>query len=331
MVSMDHRLVGGAISVTDALSMMSLTEEMKQYITERQSTWEVFGKMNSHMYRGKLMRMMDQNKLSKEAKFMVFFMFSVIKNQARVLTAMDGMNAEDMKESWFPEVRNFVATQITQYVSDVTRSKKFPAVNIPTCNPGLDVLVYCLITHPNDRNMKDLSTRPTFSQLKLSEELQLFAKEGVKIYWNSIVSGTKNPDAATMNLPAPEFREDYYKNAASDDYLLVDENLNELPPDSENYTLEEIFEYLISVSQVEDYSSSKSILHNDMLSIFGDEVEKWPVRLKRFFNHKSREEIDEERKKKEKEMEDKKDSEPGPSKKKEGKKKAVEAEEKESE
>jgi len=294
-MSMKHTMQASSITVTEALGRLELSQDLKKYIKERQATWEVFGKMNSHMYRARLMKMMAAAGLDPQSQFMVFFMFSVIKSQKRVLEAMDVMDPVDMQQPWFAKVRGFISTQVTQYVSDVNRNKKFPAVNIPTCNPGLDVLIYCMITPPDNRSFYDLTVRPTFSQLKLSDSVQVDAKEGVKEYWNNVVTGTKNPDAKTMSLPAPEYREEFYANSAKDEYLLVSEDLVEIPPEAPftHYAHEDIFEYMITVSQVEDFSFLTSGLMKEMEAIYGLDVSNWPKKLVPFFNKLSLRDMEE--------------------------------------
>jgi len=156
------------ITVTQALATLRMDQELRDYLLSKRAEWEVFGKMNSHLYRNILMKQMQEANLNGEQRFMVFFLFSVIKNRDRVLKAMEAMDPVDKAKTWFAPVMNFINTRVTQYVSDVVRSRKFPAVNIPNCNPGLDILVYCLITHPNKRSIFDVSERTTFSQLFLN-------------------------------------------------------------------------------------------------------------------------------------------------------------------
>ncbi|RKF63327.1 hypothetical protein GcC1_139020 [Golovinomyces cichoracearum] len=49
-------------------------------------------------------------------------------------------NLENKSMDWFVKVRAFIDSQMCQYVSHAASSKKFPAVNIPSTNPGLDIL-----------------------------------------------------------------------------------------------------------------------------------------------------------------------------------------------
>lgn len=254
------------ITVTEALSMLRMDQDLVNYLISKREEWEVFGKMNSHLYRRMLMTAMREANLNGEQSFMVFFLFSVIKNRDRVLKAMEAMSAEDKAKSWFAPVLNFINTRITQYVSDVVRSRKFPAVNVPNCNPGLDILVWCLITHPNRRTVKELSERTTFSQMFLNPEMQEYAKEGYKHYWDNVVKSTKNPDAVAQNLPVPAFREEYYANSVSDDYLFVDLALKEVLPRDRNvgYSLDEVVAYIKSIDPNGEYSVEEAALEREL-------------------------------------------------------------------
>jgi len=264
---MVHSPVNIMITVQEALSRLAKSPELQEYILSKRELWAIFGKMNSHLYRAILMKRMLEAKLNPECQFMVFFLFSVIKNRDRVIRQMEAMDPTDQQKPWFNPVKNFITTHITQYVSDVVRSKKFPAVNIPTCNPGLDVLVYCLITHPNDRTTEELFNRPTASQLFLDDVAQDEAKEGYRYYWNSIVTGSKNPDA--KDLEVPEFREDYYKNSRADDYRLVDLELKEVEPlnPAVGYSLKEIKDYMISIDPKNEYNPAVAALEKEFTTM----------------------------------------------------------------
>jgi len=256
------------ISVVEALATLRMDEELRTYLLSKRGEWEMFGKMNSHLYRTILMKKMQEANLNGEQRFMVFFLFSVVKNKDRVLKAMEAMAAEDKAKTWFAPVMNFINTVTTQYVSDVVRSKKFPAVNIPNCNPGLDILTWCLITHPNKRTIWELSQRTTFSQLHLNTDMQAIAKEGYAEYWNNVVKSTKNPDAVPQSLPKPEFREDYYANSVNDKYNFVNLNLQEIPPADlvNGYTEEEVLNYVRSIDPLQEFVEEQAELEtSDMM------------------------------------------------------------------
>jgi hypothetical protein len=255
------------LSVKEALDRLNFTEDTKNYILDRREMWATFGKMNSHLYRAILMKRMKDANLDGICQFIVFFLFGVIKNQGRVSRALDAMEPQDKALPWFGPVKAFVDTHVTQYVSDVVKSKKFPAVNIPTCNPGLDILVYALITHPNNRSIEEVTVRPTFSQLDLDGNMQAEAKEGYRYYWESVVKGSRNPDKTTLEVP--QFREEYYANSLNDKYKLVDLELNEVPPTDANlgYTMEDVYAYFLSIDPRSEYDAENAKLEMEMNTI----------------------------------------------------------------
>lgn len=210
-------MTSNMFSVTNALSSVAMDNNMRTLIESNRQVWEYFGKMNSHLYRNQLFTSMLDSNLSAEAKFMVFVFFAAIKNKDRVLKHMDLMD-EDMKSAaWFAPVRAFIATKVVQYVTQAEKSKKFPAVNIPSSMPGFDILAWCLITTKENRTLENLFMRTTASQLTLNPVMQSRAKEGYAKYWNEIVKGSRNPDSPE----APKMREEYYANSESDKYMLI--------------------------------------------------------------------------------------------------------------
>lgn len=254
------------ISVPEALSTMSLEKDLLNYLVSKRGEWEIFGKMNSHLYRKRLMEMFTEDALNGEERFMVYFLFAVVKNKNRVMKSLDAMSPEDKGMSWFPKVRGFINQHVTQYVSDVVRSKKFPAVNIPNTNPGLDVLVWALLTHPNKRKLAEVAVRPTFAQLLLDNDMQEFARAGNVMYWDNIIKGSLNPDAIPMNLPVPEFRQEYYESLAGDQYYLVGLDLKEVPPQDvvQGYTVEEVVAYFKSIDPNKELEEDSSAMDEEL-------------------------------------------------------------------
>lgn len=240
-----------AVGVMEALSKLSFTDDLKMYIVEREATWANFGKMTSHLYRQKLMELMDASNMTNEAKFMVFFFFSVIKNQARVLRELNNMPAETKNQPWYKPVKEFITSKVTQYVTQTVGNTKFPAVNIPSCNPGLDILVFCLITNPADLTIENVRNRTTFSQLDLDKDMQAEAKTGYANYWNNIVQGTKNE----TKTEEPKMREEYYNTSAQDKYKLIDHNLKEIAVPNGGYSKAVLLNYF---SEMLNYKNSQS-------------------------------------------------------------------------
>lgn len=236
--------------VKNALGTVTINKAMMDYFKGRQEEWKSFGKMNSHLYRGKLFDRMEKMKLSAEAKMLIYAMSSVIKSQPRIVQAMIELpEAERFASSgvWFA-VRNFFETECTQYVSAAKKNQKFPVVNIPTTMPGLDILWFCFCTKNEERTVDTLKIRPTFSQIFLQADVQTIAKQGYEIFWTQIVKGSRNPD----KVDSPSMREDFYQTSASDSYLLVEVNKDSVLVEKEpsnkqrGYSLAEIEAYLRS-------------------------------------------------------------------------------------
>jgi len=190
-----------------------------------QVDWMSFGKKDSHVYRKMLMERFNRAMLSAEERFMIYFLFSVVKNQKRVKEGMENLPENVKNLSWYTKVKAFVDAHLCQYVSQATNSKKFPAVNIPVTNPGMDLLCWVIWAPCNQMTLTEMFRRPNTAQLFLDEMAQSQAKVGYAYYWNTVVQGTQNPDAKTMDLPKPQMREEYYKNAESDRYPLVSPDL----------------------------------------------------------------------------------------------------------
>lgn len=245
-IESDAMMDTGVLTIAAAMSTLSLTENFKNTIMSNKSMWANFGKKNSHMYRAELFTSMSTFQMSTEEKFVVMFLFCVIKSQPRVLKELDNMSEDFKNQAWYTKVREFTANKVTQYVTSANVNKKFPAVNIPSTLPGFDIMVYCLITDKKTRSIEAMSRRPTFAQLNLSPTMQAVAKEGYAYYWNEIVKGTKN----TASVEEPKMREEYYANSEGDKYeLFYVDSSNKLvvyPVDNPEigYTKDEINEYL---------------------------------------------------------------------------------------
>jgi len=230
--------------VQAAMSKISLSSDLKNFISTNVSVWETFGKMSSHLYREQLMKAMVSANLKPDECFMVFFFFSVIKNQPRVIKAMKKMSDADKNQSWYQPVFTFINTRICQYVTESATSGKFPAVNIPTCNPSLDIYIFTIMTKTESKTIENLKLRTTMSQLYLAVDAQAKAKEGYTEYWTNIVKGTRNKDNKGDNAEKPGMNEDYYNTGASDQYLLLDDKFKEIQAPAGGYTLANLENYL---------------------------------------------------------------------------------------
>lgn len=229
---------------------VKLDQKFVDYLKKNREMWKSFGKMNSHLYRGMLMKKMEEKKLSSEAKVMIWAMSSIIKSQPRIVQAMTDLPEPERfadPTTWFA-VRSFFETECTQYVSESKKSKKFPVVNIPTTMPGLDILFFCLTTENEERTLDALKVRPTFTQMSLEADVQTIARQGYEIFWTTIVKGTRNKD----KVEAPAMNESFYNTSAGDLYKLIKVSkeglLEEIKPTKTSglYTKEEVESYLRS-------------------------------------------------------------------------------------
>jgi hypothetical protein len=247
-----------------ALETFELSPGLQTYLLTNLEMWMTFGKMNSHLYRKELMERMEKADLSGEERFMIHFLFAVVKNQMRVLKALDNMSSEGKSQVWFTKVRAFVDGQLCHYVTQVSSTKKFPAVNIPATNPGLDIMCWVIFTEPKDQTALSLVTRTTFSQLALDTDVQADAKDGYQLYWDNIVKGSRNPEATALKLPAPQMREEYYENQAADQYQLVNLDFTLQPIAGEKYSWEQIVLWVESVNKGLGRQNFVPTLRNDL-------------------------------------------------------------------
>lgn len=228
-----------------ALTRVSFSQRLLDELAE--VDWTSFGKMNSHIYRKLLMERFAKANLTSEEVFMIYFLFSAVKNQERVLDGLDTMS-DDMKAlAWFSKVRAFVDSNLTQYVSAKKKTKKFPAVNIPVTFPGLDLLCWAIWVPSSSWSLTEMYRRTTTSQLDLDDMAQSRAKEGYAYFWNEIVVGTKNPDAKDLKLPAPAMREEYYKNSANDKYPLISWELKIVTIPRDGYSERALMDWFYNV------------------------------------------------------------------------------------
>jgi len=236
-----------SISITKAISEIqggligNVYDFIKDYREKDQ--WETFGKRNSHTYRSKLYRLMNLNNLKIVDKFMVQFLLCVINNQKRCLEAMNAIPDQSSKE-WFKPVHNFIKNRCVQYTNEETNDK-ISVVHVPSCNPGMDMLTYALSTKKENRSVEEMMKRKTAHQLALDAEMQAEAKEGYRYFWDVVVTGSRN----TNSKEKPMFREEYYRQSAGDNYLLITNEIEELvPEDAETgYTRMELKKWLDSI------------------------------------------------------------------------------------
>ncbi|PHH66224.1 hypothetical protein CDD81_7817 [Ophiocordyceps australis] len=68
--------------------------------------------MNSSLYRKQLILRFDKAKLSGQEMFMIFSLFSVIKNRDRVLKALKAMEEKHKEKTWYQKVKSFIPVRL---------------------------------------------------------------------------------------------------------------------------------------------------------------------------------------------------------------------------
>jgi hypothetical protein len=229
--------------VAKALLSLGVDDKTMRLLTEDPNQWNMFGKKDSHLLRAKLFKLFTEAKLGKEAIFMIFFFFSVIKNRNRVINSFDELSDEIKAIPSVTDAKKFIQEYLVQYTSQES-SKKFAVVHLPTTMPGLDIMMSALILSDTDHDMESyIFSRQTFAQLNISPELQSINMTAQQVFWNNIVKSSKNEARANKTVTEDlKFNEDYYKTSAADKYLLVDINFKEVIPKNASlgYTKEEL-------------------------------------------------------------------------------------------
>lgn len=156
--------------------------------------WTTLGRKNSSIYRKELMTGFEEAGFSPDERFMVSFLFSISKSKYRALREMDNYPNTLKATTWFPKVRMFIETNLTQRASDAGPTKKFQAVNILSTHAGLDLLCWVTWSKYNDIVPDTFFGRTTAPELLLDDKCQGLAKEGYKRYWDDVV---KNRDQRT--------------------------------------------------------------------------------------------------------------------------------------
>jgi hypothetical protein len=235
--------LGSVLSVEAALKAMDLTDNFKSFARSNRELWSTFGKMDSHLYRAKLFKLFALAKLTPEQIVVVYFLFAVVKKKSRVLDGLNGLNDTAKAMPWYDPVKTFIAAYITDYNSAAKSAEKFPGTHVPTTNPGMDLLMWRLMTSKEERSIDGFFARTTSIQLKNGPQAQEKAKSGYKSYWDNTVKGSKN------STPTEEakYREEYYETSAGDEYFLLNDDLKEVKPanPSVGYTLEEIEKWMV--------------------------------------------------------------------------------------
>jgi len=247
---MSEQIMETIFTVEQALSSMKLQDSDVKVLTEDSSIWDTFGKKNSHLLRAKLWKIMEEAKVEKEVRFVIFFLFAMIKNRERVLDAIDNLPEKVKTLPSVIKAKAFIESYLVQYTYQET-AKKFAVVHLPTTMPGLDLLCTALVCGDTEEDLnKNIISKQTFSQIYVSQNLQEENKTYQRVFWEKIVTTSKNEERTSKRLTVDlKFHEEFYNTAASDKYLLLDYSLKEVKPKSvdSGYTKEEMLAWFKSV------------------------------------------------------------------------------------
>jgi hypothetical protein len=229
-------------SVEECLKAMSLTDNFKSFVKDNIELWSTFGTMNSHLYRKKLTKLFEKAKMAPEHRVIVYFLFAVVKNKSRVMLGLDNFSESVKQMSWYDPVKSFIGGSIVEYNTMARSPDKFPGTHIPITDPGLDLLMWKLMSKKEERTIDKFFSRTTTVQLNLDPEMQALAHTGYKAYWDDVVTGTRN----TVKTEEAKYNEKYYKTSAGDTYNLVTGKLKVWKPSNlrVGYTREEIVTWL---------------------------------------------------------------------------------------
>jgi hypothetical protein len=216
-------------SVSSVLAKFEASDDSITNLTENIDIWSMFGKKDSHLLRAKLFKMFTDQKVSSDTIFVIYFLFSVIKNRKRVLDSFDDLPDNIKAMASISKAKEFITNHIVQYTQQET-NKKFAAVHLPTTMPGMDIMMTALLTEENEIDNKIIS-KQTFTQIHINSELQTMNKNAQTIFWNEVVKSSKNDARRTKQVDEElKFHESYYNTSAADKYLLVDLDFKEIQP-----------------------------------------------------------------------------------------------------
>jgi hypothetical protein len=220
-------------TVSSALKELKVDDGSINDFTKDPNIWLNFGKRDSHTLRAKLFKLFRENKLSEEAKTIVFFFFSVIKNKDRVLSAVETLPDEIKANSSVTEAVGFIRSKLVQYTTQ-ENNNNFAVVHLPTTMPGLDIMLNSLLLDPSnpDYALDDvLIKKATFAQLWVGSDLQATNKSHQKHFWDNVVVTSRNSARTGQNtMEKLQFHEAYYETSSKDTYKLITLDKKEVDP-----------------------------------------------------------------------------------------------------
>lgn len=217
-----------------------------------------FGLQTSHEYRKQFKKMCADASLSKKAITLVILLTLLVKKKERIVKA----SATDKFMSSFSADADMMAavafisafTEQSTKHPDVIAMKKFPLVNIPSCQPNLSLFIFLMF------NMKDASFvaktaeqrmdfvfegKNTFMvQMNLDPALQEMAKAGNVKFWSDTV---KKSTVEKGKFFEAGWHEDYYDTAAKDMYPILEKSATSFAAKGDIITKDRFLKYVMTM------------------------------------------------------------------------------------
>ncbi|KAK4166316.1 hypothetical protein QBC43DRAFT_16118 [Cladorrhinum sp. PSN259] len=212
-----------------------LKSDMEQMVRDVLSNIIIFKpRPSSQEDREKLVPMFEAADLTEDQQFMVYKLFAVYGTKRRVLEAID---KNSPGKAWVDTLRMFVTDKIAETVG--SEDGRFPAIRIPSTNPGMDLLCFLISTPHTRHTIGNLARRATFAQIALSPEMQAEAKLGYFHHWEDM----------GVTPPATFVQESLYKGRSADMYHLLGTLREEVPfkGDRTCYDEQDILEWMCKV------------------------------------------------------------------------------------
>lgn len=229
------------------------SSDLKKWISQHQGKLNDFGKKNSHILREKLFKLFEQNRLSSDAQFMLYFFASLIKRKKRMLDGLDKLSDDTKSLAWFIQLKDFIDSVLVDFPEDETESH-FALIHLPATNPPLTLLCLALAVNKEDFTYEFVLSQQVFAQVNLSPDVQKAQKEKMVDFWtNTIKKTTHQVNRVQFEKKISSgtaFDEEIYRNQENDKYLLLNRSFKSVSPSNPvlGYTEAEIRTWITSLT-----------------------------------------------------------------------------------
>ena len=187
-----------------------------------------FGKMTSHIYRSRFYEtvkgMVNAGEIQQSSIVVIIYFATLIKNRGRILNAIPALADKYGSTTWLSDAQKFYEEATCQYVSEAEKTKKFPVVNIPSCQPNIAAHFYKQhlkkdkVVRSDEDMFKKFMENLWFPQLRITADLRAKHRAWEENFWNNTVKKSKNPVSDRYERG---FNATYYQTKADDDYKFI--------------------------------------------------------------------------------------------------------------